>query len=50
MPGMWATIGLQTFYIVLTMSMSFYLKSQNKKADENEHIHLEGVKDFRYAP
>lgn len=49
MPGMWATIGMQLLYAVLTTATSFYLRTQNRKADADETIELEGVKNFRYA-
>lgn len=48
-PGMWATIGMQFFYLFGTMAMSFYLKRRNREADEKGVV-LEGVQGFRYAP
>lgn len=47
---MWATIGMQILYIATVTLMSFYYKRQNKKADEDETLVLEGTKNFRYAP
>ena len=47
---MWATIGMQMVYIVLTLGMSFYFTKQNKRADEDDTVVLEGVEGFRYAP
>lgn len=49
-PGMWATIGLQVLYTVVTFGMSQYLKRQNKLADEGKRPALEGVEGFRYTP
>ena len=46
---MWATIGMQLLYAVLTTAMSFHLRTQNQKADADETVELEGVKNFRYA-
>ena len=49
-PGMWATIGMQILYIVITITLSFWFKGQNRKADRDGQVVLEGVKNFRYAP
>jgi hypothetical protein len=40
---------MQLLYIVVTMSMSWYLRRQNMKADADGTIELEGVRNFRYA-
>lgn len=50
LPGMWATIGLQMLYIIITVTHSMYLKRQNKLADEGKKPTLEDVEGFRYAP
>ncbi|KIW06442.1 uncharacterized protein PV09_02886 [Verruconis gallopava] len=50
LPGMWATISMQLLYIMLTITMSFFMRNQNRRADQDDSIQLEGVKDFRYAP
>ncbi|KAB8224457.1 major facilitator superfamily domain-containing protein [Aspergillus novoparasiticus] len=50
LPGMWATIAMQMLYTVVTVIFSFYLKRQNRLADENKRGDLEGVPGFRYAP
>jgi hypothetical protein len=48
---MWATIGMQILYIIITIILSFWFKAQNRKADRsNGSLILEGVKNFRYAP
>jgi hypothetical protein len=47
---MWATIGMQILYIALNIGMSFYFKGENKRADADERVELEDVKNFRYAP
>jgi hypothetical protein len=47
---MWATIGMQILYIAITIIMSFWFKAQNRKADRNGALILEGVQNFRYAP
>lgn len=50
LPGMWATIAMEIVYIIVTFSMSMYLRKQNKLADEGKRPALEGVEGFRYAP
>ena len=47
---MWATIGMQILYSVVTFCMSMYMKRMNKLADEGTKPALEGVEGFRYAP
>lgn len=50
LPGMWATIGMQILYIIMTLFMSVHLQRQNKRADRDGDVLLEGVEGFRYAP
>lgn len=49
LPGMLATIGMISVYIVATFCMSMYFKRQNRLADEGKRPALEGVEGFRYA-
>ncbi|KAF1984844.1 pantothenate transporter [Aulographum hederae CBS 113979] len=49
-PGMWTTLALQMLYIVVTFSMSMWMKRQNRRADNDRSVVLEGVESFRYAP
>ena len=50
LPGMWATIGMQFLYCIITLCMSMYFRRQNRLADEGKRPTLEGVEGFRYAP
>jgi hypothetical protein len=47
---MWATIGMQILYSIVTFCMSMFLRKQNRLADEGKKPALEGVEGFRYAP
>ncbi|KAF2750122.1 MFS general substrate transporter [Sporormia fimetaria CBS 119925] len=50
LPGIWATIGMQFAYCVITLSLSMWFRRQNRLADEGKKAVLEGVEGFRYAP
>ena len=41
---------MQMLYITITIVMSFWFRGQNRKAEADETVVLEGVKNFRYAP
>ena len=54
MPGMWSTVCVLMLHIVITLSLSWYFKIQNKLANEaeargDEYV-LEKTPGFRYAP
>ena len=54
LPGMWSTIAMLMLHIIITLSLSFHFKRQNKLADqaqaEGREYVLEKVPGFRYAP